>query len=433
MRARAHVIFAVVLIGMVLPRAGGAQAPPAALAVDELVARALAQNPEVRAARAEIEAARGRLLQAGFRPNPMLDLNVSRNVIPAMTDNTQSIGITWPLDLAGRRDARLGVAAREVAIKEVNVQDRERRLASDIRMRAGELFAAERDLRVTDALLAANRRLLGLIGERVREGAAPPLEESLMAVEVTRLEAQRATRAGRVEVVRFQLAPLVGIAPTAPVEASGDIERPPSVPVQGRALGEALERRADLRMAALEVELAKARVDKERAEGRYDASLMARYQREETGFDLMGMNGDGRFRPIQDVFHMLMFGVSITLPVRHQNQGNVRAAVAEAEGAQHRREAMALTVRQEIASAYAGHDAAVRAVELYGTQVLETARGNFDVVRQSYELGRATLLDLVAEQRRLIELEMGFTDVLKQRWDTVADIQRAIGTVREQR
>jgi len=427
MRARVAII--VILIGVVVPRVGGAQAPPTALTLDDLVARGLAQNPELRAARTDVDAAKGRLLQAGFRPNPMVDVNVSRNVIPSMSDNSQSIGFTLPLDLGGRRDARIAVAARELAVKEANVQDRERRLASEIRMKAGELFAAVRDLRVTDELVAANRETLRLIGERVRAGAVPALDESLMTVEITRLEAQRATRAGRVEVLRFQLAPLVGLAPAPPLEVSGDVETVPSVLAQEAALREALDRRADLRMAALEIELAKAKVEKERAEGRYDVGLMTRYTREETGFDLMGTNGDGRLRPIRDTFHMLMLGVSVTLPVRHQNQGNIAAAAAEADGAQRRRDAMDLVVRQEVASAYGGYDAATRAVELYRTQVLETARRNFRVVRQSYELGRVGLLDVVAEQRRLVELEMGYTELLKQRWDTVAEIERARGAV----
>ncbi|MGH7325631.1 MAG: TolC family protein [Candidatus Rokuibacteriota bacterium] len=427
-------VFIVVgLIGTVIPRFGDAQAPPAAgVSVDDLVARALAENPELRAARTEVDAAKGRLLQAGFRPNPMLDLNGSRNLIPAMTDNSQSIGITWPLDLGGRRGARTAVAARELAVKEVNIQDRERRLAADIRMKLGELFAAQRDLRITEELLAANRESRRLIRERVREGAAPALEESLMAVEIARLEAQRATRAGRVEVLRLQLTPLVGLPPVPRLEVSGDIETPLSIPDRDRALARALEQRADLRMAALEVELGRARVERERAEGRYDASLMARYTREETGFDLMGMNGDGRSRPIQDTFHMLMFGVSIMLPVRHQNQGNIAAALAETEGAQRRREATELIVQQEVVSAYAGYDAAIRSAEIYRTQVLETARRNFGVVRQSYDLGRINLLDVVAEQRRLIELEMGYTEALKQRWDAGVEIQRAVGVVRDQ-
>ena len=42
--------------------------------------RALAENAELQAARAEIDAAQGRLRQAGLRPNPMLDLGVQQSV-----------------------------------------------------------------------------------------------------------------------------------------------------------------------------------------------------------------------------------------------------------------------------------------------------------------------------------------------------------------
>ena len=413
------------LLVCLLAAPAAAQAP---IGVEELVSRALEVNPELRAARTEVDAARGRLLQAGFRPNPMLDLNGSKNV--AGPDNMQMIGISWPLDLGGRKDARVAVAARELAVVEARVADRERQLAAEIRMKAGELFAAKRNLQILDDLLAINRDAHRLVGQRVREGAAPPLDESLLLVEITRLQAQRAGQSGRLEALRLQVARLIGESPAAPPEVSGDLETV-SVPLDREsATTQVLERRPDLRMAALEEGLARARVDKERAEGRYDASLVAQYQRQETGFDLMGVNGAGNFKPIMDVFHMVTFGVSITLPVRHQNQGNVAAALADAEGARRRREATDLLVRQEVASAYAQYDPIAQAADIYAKQVLDTARRNFNVVRQSYELGRVGLLDVIAEQRRLIELETGYTEVLKQRWDAVVDIQRAIGITR---
>ncbi len=224
--------------------------------------------------------------------------------------------------------------------------------------------------------------------------------------------------------------PLIGVSPGAPLEISETIERAFGLPERAQAVTRALEQRPDLRMAQLEERLAAARVDKERAEGRYDASLFAQYQRQDTGFDLMGVDSAGRSRPIQDVFHMVTFGVSILLPVRQQNQGNIAAARADLEGAQRRREAADLVVRQEVASAYAQYDGAERAAGIYSRQVMSTARRNFGVVRQSYELGRGSLLDVIAEQRRLIELEMGYTDVLKQRWDAAVDVQRAVGSVR---
>ena len=57
------------------------------------------------------------------------------------------------------------------------------------------------------------------------------------------------------------------------------------------------------------------------------------------------------------------------------------------------------------------------------------ARQNLEVVRQTYTLGRATLLDVIAEQRRYIDIEMGYTDILKQVYDAVVDMERAVGTL----
>src|SRR3989454_1034492 len=104
------VLAIVAVVGSVGPSVSCAQEPARnSVTADDLVARALTANPELRAARAAIEAAKGRLRQAGLRPNPMLDLSGTQNATG--TDNTQTIGLSWPLDLGGRKDARVAAAA----------------------------------------------------------------------------------------------------------------------------------------------------------------------------------------------------------------------------------------------------------------------------------------------------------------------------------
>ena len=80
----------------------GAAAPASAVTVDELVARALADNPELRAARAEVDAARGRLRQAGLRPNPMLDLAGQQNVAGPDNNVSSASPCRW-ISTGGRR------------------------------------------------------------------------------------------------------------------------------------------------------------------------------------------------------------------------------------------------------------------------------------------------------------------------------------------
>jgi outer membrane protein, heavy metal efflux system len=173
--------------------------------------------------------------------------------------------------------------------------------------------------------------------------------------------------------------------------------------------------------------MAGAKVRKEEAEGRWDASVNVGYMRQSFGFDLNGLTERGEMRPISDIFHYVGGGVTVTLPVRNRNQGNIAAALAEAQAAERRLDAATLTARQEVAAAFIQHEAARRALETYRRGVRDVARENLSVVRRAYELGRHPLSEVIAEQRRYIEVEMGYTDVLKQAYDAAVEIERAIG------
>jgi cobalt-zinc-cadmium efflux system outer membrane protein len=415
------ILLAAVLAAAPSP-AGGAE-----LTIEELVDRAVEGNPDLKAARAEVDAAVGRLRQAGLRPNPMLDLGAQKALGP---DNTQMIGLTLPLDRGGRKEGRVGVAERELAMKRVQVLDRGRRLRAEVRMKAGEYLAGRRNLEVTDELLRVNREALGLVQQRVRQGAAPALDENLQLVEVNRLDASRQLQTSRREIAALQLKALAGMAPDAPLVLQGDFRPVEPPPARDDAVRRALAARPDLEAARAEVALARARVRKEEAEGRWDASINVGYQRQEMGFGLNGLTDSGTTRPIQDVFHFFGAGVSITLPVRNRNQGNIAAARAETEAASRREEFATLAVRQEVEAAFTQWEAARRSFDVYERGVRDVARRNLDVVRKSHELGRLGLLEVIAEQRRYVEIEQGYTEALRQVYDAAVEIRRAVGDER---
>ena len=218
-------MFLILLLGVATTPGRGAQAQAphgqGEVTVDDLVARALRENPELQAGRAEVEAAQGRLQQAGLRPNPMLDLGAQQNV--AGPDNNLTVSVTLPLDLNGRQAGRVGVAEQALEMKHAQVAERKRRLRAEVRLQAGELLAAQRNLRFTEELLQVNRNALDLLRTRVRQGAAPPLEERLLLVEVNRLDASRYLLESRVAVLALQLKTLVGLGPEAPLALRGEL------------------------------------------------------------------------------------------------------------------------------------------------------------------------------------------------------------------
>ncbi|HKP12026.1 MAG TPA: TolC family protein, partial [Blastocatellia bacterium] len=224
----------------------------------------------------------------------------------------------------------------------------------------------------------------------------------------------------------LELRNLVGMRPEEPLRLRGDFADligplPPLVEATARAL----EERPDLRAARAAERLAEAQIEQARAVGRLDASLTAGYQRMNFGFPVSGINQAGQLRPVQDVFHYLTFGVSLDLPVRNKNQGAIEAAAAGLEAARRRREFMELSVRREVAAAYARYEHAARAMEIYRVGVRGQAGVNLGVVRETYELGSKTLLDYIGEQRRYIELEGAFIDALLETYRGRVEIERA--------
>lgn len=427
MRRHTLVVFALLFGLLAEGRRAFAESPPASgpLTVDQVVERAVADNPELRAMRAEIDAARGRLLQAGLRPNPMLDLGGQANV--SGPDNNVNVGLSIPLDLNGRKAGRVGVAEREIDMKQAQVSDRERRLSAEVRLKAGDLLAAHRNLAFTEELLGTNEKGLGLVRDRVQQGGAPALEESLVLVEVNRLEASLSILKSRVEVLGLQLRLLAGMPPDEPLSLQGELAPRPLALERTQALARALAGRPDLVIARAEAAMAQAKIRREEAEGRWDARFNLGYQRQESGFPLNGLTDRGGTRPIQDTFNYVGGGVTITVPVRNKNQGNVAAATAEAQAAERKREGAELIVRQEVAAAFAQLAAAQRALDIYTRGVRDVASRNLAVVRQAYELGRTSVLDVIAEQRRYIDIEMGYTESLKLVYDAHVEIERAVG------
>jgi outer membrane protein, heavy metal efflux system len=393
---------------------------------DDLVRYALTHNGELTAARQMIAEARGRLRQAGLRPNPVLETSGTHSL--TAFDNMAMIGAELPLELGGRRTARVTVAQRELELRDAEVADFERKLAAEVRTKYATAIAAARNLKFTEDLLTLTRDSHRLVQARVERGKSAPLEQNVVFVELNRVDAMRINLEGKTEVAMLELKKSIGMLPGEVLMLRGEFETNRQLATQNDALRNALASRPDLLAARAVENLSQAQIEQARVEGKVDASIFANYQRQNMGFGVRGVNDAGALAPVQGIFHYATFGLRLTLPVRNQNQGNIEAAVAAAEAARNRREFNEIVVRNEVAAAYARFDRAQAALAVYRGNVRNQAQLNLDVVQQTYTLGQKTLLDYINEQRRFVEIETGYTDALKEYFDSLVEIERAAGS-----
>src|SRR4029079_2409022 len=92
-----------------------AQAPVGALTLEQVLATALRQHPQVEAAAARVDAARGMLRTARTPPNPMLSYMTEGNRFPGQGSNAlflpeQSFFASVPFDPFVRRQPRIARA-----------------------------------------------------------------------------------------------------------------------------------------------------------------------------------------------------------------------------------------------------------------------------------------------------------------------------------
>lgn len=393
------------------------------LRLDDAIARAIAQEPMTRAVRAEIEISRGRLQQAGLRPNPTFSLD--HRTEPGGTDNLTTAGVEWPLDLF-RRSTRIQTAQRELDAAGFAVSDRERILAGEVRMQYGVAAAAVRELAIAGETVAAVERQLGLVRARVDTGSTPPLERDLITVELNRLQAIQRLAGGRAESAFVRLKQLLGMSADEPLVLGQSIETlvaaasaPPATPMS--------EARSDVRAAEAMIAVADSKLDQARNEGRFDLSLYANYMRMDAGFPQLGFNAAGSLERVHGRFNYFTGGAMFVVPLLNRNQGSVAAAQAERTAAESRRDAALLAARAEVASATARDQQARQAVDLFSGSIRSLARQNLDVIRETYQLGRATIFDVLAEQRRYLEIERDYTDALREAWEARAALKAALG------
>jgi len=398
--------------------------PQSGMTADGAVGVALENNGEMLALRKEAEAARAMVKQAGLRPNPTLSASGAKQIGGA--DNDQMAEVMLPLELGGRRKARIAVAERELEIRELALANQERLLAAEVRIKFGDALAAIKKLDVVEKTLTAAKQGYELVAARVTDGKTAPLEQNIFLVEVNRLQSMRETSEGTVETAMFELRNMIGMKPEEPLRLRGDFTNLiESLPQLSDATASALHARPDLQGVRAAEKLAVAKIEQAKSQGRLDAGVKGGYQRMNSSFMLSGFDDQGVLRPIQEVFRFLTFGVEIRLPVRNRNQGAVEAAGFEREASQRRIEFGELTIRREVAAAFARYNRSARSLSIFQNGVRDQANSNLQVIWQTYELGSRSLLDYIAEERRFLDVENGLIDAALEVYRANIEILRA--------
>jgi outer membrane protein, heavy metal efflux system len=417
-------IFLCVLLAMPTGLIAQQISPPT---VDDLVRTGLARNKNLLAIRERIVEAQGTLAQAGVRPAPVFDLKgATGKPLGTYGEEQYGVGFSQSIETFGKRSKRIQVANFGVAQAEAELQEGSATLAYEIRSGAAERRAEQQKLALLDEAARVNAEAQRLTDARVHEGDVAPLEANLLRVETNRALVLRRSAQARLTTAELNLRRLSGLLAGEALPMTDYIAS--AAEDLDSLKTKALELRADLRSARLQEAQGQAGVELAKANGKPDVDVSAGYTRQYSEFDnLFAQTANGALAPLKEQLNILSFGVSIPLRTSRSVRGNVQAATARTSGARLRREYLERSIPLEVEGAYQRWAAATESIELLRSGVVDPSTANLQVIREAYKLGQLRLLDVLNEQRRLVDTELAFIDAQADATRSWAEVERAIG------
>jgi len=379
--------------------------------LDQLMRRALIQNPDIGAARSQVAAAMGRLEQAGLWPNPKLRLSNENSADGAYT---RSIAVSQDFPIAGRIGSAQNVARVDVARALAEVNEAGRKLLGEVLSTYFEIMALDQKLAVRDRLLAIQQSLVDASSARNKAGEVSELDVDTSTLELERLRQERTVFAAQRLAKLRTLAGLVGLDSNAPLNVTTGSPPLAGLPALSTLTGRTLAWRPDLRL----LELAANRAIAEQALAQasawedWNVSLGA-------GRDKLVVEGAPPQRPDNSI----MLTLSVPLPLFNRNQGTMAAAVADELTAREKAAALRLRIKNEVAGDYGQAVALFNVLTEFKARTLPLAQRTAALARDAYGKGQLSMPEVVQIERQEININTSYIEALAQYLTVIANLR----------
>ncbi|HZZ80160.1 MAG TPA: TolC family protein [Gemmataceae bacterium] len=384
--------------------------PDAPASLQEMIAIALKHHPDLRAAQARIEAARGRMIQSGLAPNPMFGPDFGE-----LADRDNQLGeagarLTATIVPRWKRKLAEFAGAAEVQAADWQAVTRSFDVITRVRLAYFELLTAQRERETLDGIVNVSLEARKAVQSLEKAGVAVRPDVLRANVELEQNQLKREISQRRVEAARQNLLTALGRPPIALDQIKPDPhdfnQAPPFY--HWNAMLECLRDNSS--------ELQEARsliVQTERMLTKVKADVSPNYALLYRPF----------YASSQGNVHSEIV-VQATIPIFDRNQGNIRAAEADIVRASAFEKQLELMLTEKLTNAYQRYQAARKQVETYTESIVPEARESLRLIEAGYK-ARDKKYDYTAvlqAQQVLFQAELALTQVRGELWRSISEI-----------
>jgi NodT family efflux transporter outer membrane factor (OMF) lipoprotein len=392
--------------------------------LDVIVAEAIQNNLNLRAAAARVDAAAGFATQAGAELAPAVFAGGSSSARegfsssdPSMSSSGASLNMSWELDLWGRvrSQAQAGQAAFEAS--QYQLEWAYQSIAAQTAKVWFLVTEAKLQLDLVEEALALFQRTQVIVEAKYQQGQVTSREVALARANVASGQvAVRQARGAKQQASRA-LEVLLGRYPAAKIEGSEDlVATPPPIPVG--LPSELLERRPDLRAAERAVAAQFLQIQTAQAARLPSVSLTAGVGTTSSELsDVLSLGGD--YWNVGANFVAPIFtGGALEAQVDIQEAGFQEALANYGN--------IALRAFSEVEQGL-DNETLLRERETYLREVVSESSEALRVATAQFDVGRVDLLSILQQQAQVVSANVNLINIRDQRLQQRVDLHLALG------
>jgi len=382
-----------------------AQTPPnAPLTLEAALARAVAFNPTIAAARLRRATDLAGVAVARERLNPEARVEFERET------PTQAYGLSVPWETGGKRARRIAVSEAALAAGEAEIARIEIDVRAQVRRSYISRVIAEARLALVEELRSIATRARDAADQRFQAGSSPRLEVLQAQLALSQAENEATAVGGTATAARTELNALLGFPLEAPT-----VVAPPSEASLALTFPDALAR-AQASNAELLV------LDRRLTEQRARIALARALQKPDVTPEVQITRG------AEPEFSTgWRTAVALTLPILTTHRAGVQLEEATLAQLQRERDAAAARISGEVAAALAVADAQRRLYIRYRDEILPQAVEVERIAEDAYRLGQTGIAALLQALQASREARLQALQASADLQNALADLERATG------
>jgi len=374
--------------------------------LEEAIDRAERVHPELASARARVEAAGGRIVQAGLYPNPRAVARIESAPFEGSTLGQAEYvgGVSVPVYVPGRFSKGRRVEELDRGRLEQEYEAKRLEVVARVRGSFATGMYSEQVIRVQEEALLMTEKGVAIVNALLEGGDAVPEDVARAEMEhvQARVELDRARSLH--DLALADLSTAMGDPGTRIESLQGALDAALEIPTL-ESLSRRLPDHPLLRSAEAAVDTQRARVDFAEIHRVPDVNLDLFYRRlqhsEQDSFDA---------------------GVSVALPIFDRNQGRIQEARAEVEAVQ----ADARTVRNDLTlrlrELHSQFTRALSAAKVLRDEVLPRAETVLKASEARYSNGDIRLTDVLLVRRSRTTVQLAYLQSLRDVMDAWAKL-----------